>query len=734
MPRPRGAAAPRLTRRLSQLDRRLRAQTSNLAILQSRLRCELDSEQANVAILDWQGRIVDVNAGWRAFGRENALLSPGAAKGSDYLAVCKPGTEASSGTEFKRLSDTKDAAQAKTAIQDVLAGRRESATLAYSCDSPTERRWYEMNVTPYGSGPRRGAIVRHRDVTEATIVQTELRRQSDFVRAIDESLPVIMYERVVDPDLRDYRFVSKRFKEVFGISPQSGAWASEILHPDDRERILSSYAKVVAAGGGIWHGEFRGKTAEHGMRWFRAVVSIDAVRGREVRSLGVIHDVSEEVDAAERAEHLRDHDELTGLCSRSYFERALTGALAGWNRAGRRFALVVCDIDEFREISTAYGVETGNSILRALSTSLGAAVREGDLVGRLASDQLGVIADIDSSGDADAFAHKLVTALSGQYPVGDQSVLLSVSAGVALPEDPRTTPSDLLHDATIAAAYARMAGGRATRTYSVSMGLENLARATLKADLRDAAAAGQFQLYYQPKIALATGRISGCEGLIRWNHPTLGFQSPAMFVPVAEETGLILPIGEWVLNEACRQSVRWREAGIATVPIAVNLSTVQFARSDVFEILSRALESTGAARGAIDVEVTESVFIDFSDELVETLAKIRALGVEIALDDFGTGFSSLACLARLPLSILKVDQSFVRGAVVNSSDAAIVRWVVQLAAELGLRVVAEGVETNEQLDFVTHAGCAEAQGYFFSRPVPAEQFAELLRAGAPVKA
>jgi len=233
---------------------------------------------------------------------------------------------------------------------------------------------------------------------------------------------------------------------------------------------------------------------------------------------------------------------------------------------------------------------------------------------------------------------------------------------------------------------------------------------------------------------LATGRVSGCEALIRWNHPTLGFQSPAMFVPVAEETGLILPIGEWVLNEACRQSVRWREAGIETVPIAVNLSTVQFARSDVFEILSRALESTGAARGAIDVEVTESVFIDFSDELVETLAKIRALGVEIALDDFGTGFSSLACLARLPLSILKVDQSFVRGALVNSSDAAIVRWVVQLAAELGLRVVAEGVETKEQLDFVTRAGCAEAQGYFFSRPIPAEQFAELLRVGVPVTA
>jgi EAL domain-containing protein (putative c-di-GMP-specific phosphodiesterase class I) len=266
------------------------------------------------------------------------------------------------------------------------------------------------------------------------------------------------------------------------------------------------------------------------------------------------------------------------------------------------------------------------------------------------------------------------------------------------------------------------------------MGAEYVARVTLKAELREALAQAQFELYYQPKIDLESGSVIGCEALLRWNHPTLGLQAPGIFIPVAEQSGLIVPLGEWVVFEACRQSVRWRDAGLSPVPIAINLSPVQFHRSDVFEMLSNAFATTGASPGALDVEVTESVFINFSDDLVATLEKIRALGIEISLDDFGTGFSSLAYLTRLPLSIIKIDQTFVRGASENPSDAAIVRWVAQLAEELSLRVVAEGVETQEQLDFVRRAGCAEAQGYFFSRPVPAASFANLLKPAALVSA
>jgi diguanylate cyclase (GGDEF)-like protein/PAS domain S-box-containing protein len=716
-----------LERRLRLLQPRARAQTAALALIRARLRSEMDSEPGTVAVLDRQGRVVDANRAWRRFG---CAGTPGRTRGgigADYFAPCEPVAGADAALETARGVERGCADEANVAIADVLAGRRPFASLDYPSESANQKRCFEMTVTPIHAARAQGAIVRHLDITGRAEERNELRRQNEFVRAIDDSLPVIMYERIIMGDDWEYRFTSDRFVEVFGYPPDGpGRTWSKLLHPDDRARISRSYARALSLGGGTWRAEFRARTILGNVAWFRAMVRIEVRDGREVRSIGILHDISDEKLSEERAARIRERDELTGLSSPNRLERTLAAALERWIATGRCFAVVVVDIDEFREFNAAYGVEAGDSVLCGMAKTLRDLARADELVARIGWDQFAFVGFSESLAEGRTFAQLLVDRLSVAYPVGDASVTVTVSAGVALPEDPDTTSAGMLHNASIAVAAATAAGGHTERAYSTAMGADNLARMTLKTDLRDAEALGQFELYYQPKVDIASGRVSGCEALIRWNHPTLGLQPPVMFIPASEATGSIVPIGEWVLHEACRQSVRWRQAGIAAVPIAVNVSAIQFASTDVFEVLWRAFAATGAGPGAIDIEVTESVFIGFSDELVSTLAKIRGLGVEIALDDFGTGFSSLACLARLPLSILKIDQSFVRGAVSNSSDAAIVRWVVRLARELGLRAVAEGVETEEQLEFLRSIGCAEAQGFYYSGPVPADDFVALL--------
>jgi diguanylate cyclase (GGDEF)-like protein/PAS domain S-box-containing protein len=710
-------------------NRRLRAAASALRRAESRWRGGFDSANAHVCVLDASGRIVEVNAAWQRFGEANGLAPGRGGVGADYLAVCAIPTNEPASSEGE--SDARDGALARGAIADVLAGRRDSASLEYACHAPDERRWFEMSVVGFGRGRDRGAIVRHVNVTRELLVQRELRRQADFVRVIDESLPVIFFERTVQGGEFDYRFNGDRFFETFGLPPDElwtpgGAWA-ELIEPADRRRVVHSYAAAIEAGGGIWRCEFRAHTLDGDYRWFRAVVNIVAPAGRELRSAGMIQDISDVKAAHERADYARDHDELTGLFGRVYFERAVATRLEQRLRTGKSFAVVIVDIDDFREINEAFGVETGDELLRIVARAMEAVVRETDLIARISGDQFGVVADVPSADEARSLAAKLVEHLGGSYALAGRSVRLTVSAGIAVPAHLAATCTELLHEANVAAGAALAAGGGAAVVFSTGLNDGRVVRATLKSELREALATGQFELYYQPKVDLRFGTIVGCEALIRRNHPTLGLQSPGAFVAVAEETGLIVQIGEWVAREACRQSVAWREAGLDPVPIAINLSTVQFARSDVLASLADAFATSRAAPGALDVEVTESVFMDFNEQLVETLEKIRALGIEIGLDDFGTGFSSLAYLTRLPLSTIKIDQCFVRGALERPRDAAIVRWVVRLAGELGLRAVAEGVETREQLEFVRSVGCAEAQGYFLGRPMPAASFERLLR-------
>ncbi len=696
----------------------------------------LDSNRASVALLDEQGRIFQVNRAWDAFAEANAYKNPSHGVGRSYLKLC-----ARAQALPKDPEDGSAAAASKKAIEDVLAGRRESASVLYPCHSPQAEAWFEMSVTGMDLGGRRGAVVRHCNVTGKTLVERETRRQSDLLQAIGAELPLVIFQRVWRDGAWDYVYESEGARELFGCAEQGLRVLQddrifEIVLEDDRERVARSYRDVIAGGGGVWRTEFRLVPDSDGtVRWIDAVVRLKVENGREVESLCVLNDVSEQRLAGLRVRRAYEFDGLTGLFSRAYFETAVGEALDRYAREGRLCALVVMDIDGFREVNEVYGLSVGDELLRAVSAAILESVRSDDVVARIGADKFGVICEVVSPQEALEAARRLVEALHRTYEAGKHSITITLSAGVSSPHNDRTKVSDLLHDADSAFERARASGKNTCLAYAEQMKLDSIARVTLRDALREALEKGdQFELHYQPEVEIRSGRIVGCEALLRWRHPIGGPQSPAHFIPIAEQNGLIVPIGEWVMFEACRQYAAWQAAGLDPVPIAVNVSTIQFTHSDVLGLIRRALAASGAPPEAIAIEITESVLVDCSTRLVDELEEIRRLGVRIALDDFGTGFSSLGYLRRLPLSLLKIDQNFARGAVENSSDAAIVRSIVGLASELGLRTIAEGVETAEQLSFLRETGCDDMQGYFVSRALPAAEFSRFLTDCAAVVA
>ncbi len=699
------------------------AQAAALRSLEAQNRATLDSARANIAILDERGTIVDVNQSWDRFADDNGYATPDHGIGRNYLDACRPESP-NDGTTSPTPAGLLEG------LADVLAGRLEMLHIEYACHSPDKERWFEAYFSPLVLGRAAGAVARHIDVTERVAAEREVRKDSAILAAIDAVLPVIIYQRCERNGAWDYTFLNDGASAITGYARAdlvaAGDSAIVAIHPDDRARVVQSYAGVVASGGGVWEGEFRFSARSGTVKWLRGAVYVGVRDGREHEALGILYDVTDERSAYERSSFLQEHDELTGLFSRSHFEKAVPVAVERWVRFDRFFAAAILDIDNFHEFNEAYGTQMGDAVLRTLGRALSSDVRGAHDVARIGDDKFGFIADVETVDEALVLVTEAMHVLGTAQSIGGHTIGLSVSAGVAVPRHFTGGANDLLRQADSALERARAAGGATVRLYTDEMGLESGERAMLREQLQEALDRREFELHYQPKIDLIAKRVVGCEALIRWRHPAFGVQAPGRFIPLAEQSGLIVPIGAWVIEEAIRQYAAWLKAGVEAVPIAVNVSAVQFERSDVFELIATTMTAANAPTGSLDIEVTESLFMDCSSEVVATLRNIRTLGVEIGLDDFGTGFSSFSYLKELPLSVIKADQSFVRGAVENASDAAIVRSIVHLTSELGIRVIAEGVETREQLNFVRDAGCAEAQGYYFSRPLEPDDFARYL--------
>ena len=443
--------------------------------------------------------------------------------------------------------------------------------------------------------------------------------------------------------------------------------------------------------------------------------------------VATFEDVTERRRSQERLSHMARHDALTGLPNRMLLREHMEHALARVRRGGA--AAVLClDLDGFKGVNDTLGHPAGDELLRLVARRLKDCTREADLVARLGGDEFAIVQEsADQPADAAALAGRLVEALRAPFDLRGQRVEIGTSIGVVPADGAASTPDELLRSADIA-LYRAKADGRGTwRFFEPGMDVEMQARRALELDLRRALAEGQFELHYQPLVEADGRALAGFEALVRWRHPERGMVSPAEFIPLAEETGLIRPMGAWVLARACADAARWPEH----VKVAVNLSPVQFAKGDLVGEVERALAASGLPAHRLELEITESVLLQDNAGTLGVLHRLRALGVSIAMDDFGTGYSSLSYLRSFPFDKIKVDQSFVRDLGRGKGSVEIVRAVVGLGQALGMCVLAEGVETPEQLAVLRDEGCDEVQGYLFSKPRPVRDVPGII-AGYPV--
>ncbi len=445
---------------------------------------------------------------------------------------------------------------------------------------------------------------------------------------------------------------------------------------------------------------------------------------------GVGRDVTHQRLAEQQVLKLARYDGLTGLPNRTMFMDELERTLARARRHGGRFALFFIDLDRFKNINDSLGHGAGDQLLKVMATRLRTLLRDSDLVARLGGDEFVVL--LDATVEADDLAHvarKALAAIGEPVPIDSRSYQVTGSIGISLYPDDGADAAALLKNADAAMYLAKDRGKNNYQFYTVQLAAHSAQQFALEADLRVALQRDELLLHFQPKVRVDTGALIGMEALLRWLHPQRGLLPPGTFITLAEDCGLILPIGQWVLDAACRQMRAWRDAGLQVPRCAVNLSARQLVTDTLVDDVARALADHRLAAEALEVEITESVLMADPERANQTLQALHGMGVHVSIDDFGTGYSSLAYLKRFPAQTVKIDRSFVSGLPQDRDDAAITQAVIAMAHSLGLEVVAEGVETQAQLDFLLRLGCDQAQGYLISRPVPADQLQRML---APV--
>ena len=470
-----------------------------------------------------------------------------------------------------------------------------------------------------------------------------------------------------------------------------------------------------------WNGEIwnRRKNGEVFPEW----LSITVVRdnsGAVTHYIGSFSDISERKKQQEHIEFLAHHDVLTGLPNRLLLDDRIHQAIAKSHRNKDRVAVLFIDLDRFKLINDTLGHDYGDRLLVCLGQRLPQILRETETVSRVGGDEFViVIPDLTNIDRVALVAQKLIDTIIQPIEVDNHILHVTPSIGISIyPDDGDSAPM-LLRNADTAMYHAKDRGRNNFQFFTEQMNRAVQERMSLENDLRDGLEKGEFELYYQPQVHGIDGHVSGVEALIRWHHPTRGLVMPEAFIPVAEETGLIVPIGEWVLNEACRQARLWHDAGHVDLTMCVNLSARQFQSDDLSSHIEGALSASGLPPHKLELELTESTLMVNPGNAIELLHRLAGLGIRMAIDDFGTGYSSLAYLKLFPMHRLKIDRSFVRDLTFDANDAAIVEAVIAMAASLRLDVIAEGVETEEQLSYLLAHGCEQIQGYIFSRPMPA---------------
>jgi diguanylate cyclase (GGDEF)-like protein len=450
--------------------------------------------------------------------------------------------------------------------------------------------------------------------------------------------------------------------------------------------------------------------------------------------IAVIQDISENKRAAaalkeseEQFRRLAHYDSLTRLPNRSLFYDRLAHALAQARRNAWTLAVLFIDVDHFKHVNDTFGHTAGDQLLKHISERLGECVRSDDTVGRLSGDEFAIVLSrITAPEDAATVAQKMVEVLNQPFVLEGAELFVTASIGITVFPNDTEDQDTLIRNADVAMYRAKERGRNNYQFYTPEMNRRTREMLNLESELRRALERDEFVLHYQPKVSLATGRITGVEALLRWNHPERGLVPPGDFIPLLEETGLVVQAGQWVLNAVCEQLKAWQSAGIDPLPVAINLSARQFLAPDLAGSIKRALEAHDLKASLVEVEITESAIMANTEDAIRTLEYLQALGVKTSVDDFGTGHSSLGYLKRFPLYALKIDRSFVRDITTDPDDATITQAVISMAHSLELKVVAEGVETEAQLEFLERYGCDEVQGYLYSKPVPGDECGEMI--------
>ncbi len=523
--------------------------------------------------------------------------------------------------------------------------------------------------------------------------------------------------------------VNRAFTRVTGYEPgEVVGRTTDLLSSGrhDREFFRALWRSIHEVG--YWNGEIwnRRRDGEVFPMWL-SVSAVRDERGLTTHLVGIFADISERKSAEARIAFLAHHDTLTNLPNRLLLRDRMQQAIAHCERSGCRVALLFVDLDRFKAVNDSFGHPAGDALLRDAARRLEDCVRDSDTVSRQGGDEfLVVLTELQDAEVPARVAAKIMESLAQPYRIEGHEATLSASVGIAVYPEDGAGFDELLKKADIAMYHAKESGRNAFRFYTERMNADAQERLELHGLLRRALERKEFRLHFQPVVDLASGRVVGAEALLRWQSPERGLVAPGQFIAAAEHSGLIVPIGEWVLGEACAELARWHAGGAGELTMAVNISAIQFRRGDVEDTVRRALEASGAPAAALELELTESILIDGAEAVLATLRRLQSLGVRLAIDDFGTGYSSLAYLKRFAVDKLKIDQSFVRDIVADQEDAAIVRAVIQMAKSLNLSVLAEGVETGDVAAELRRMECDLVQGYFFGRPIPADEFRALL--------
>ena len=564
-----------------------------------------------------------------------------------------------------------------------------------------------------------------RDVTLRKHADEAIRKLSQAV----EQSPVLV---MITDTSGIIEYVNPKFVEITGYAPEEVVGRTPNIFKSGHTSAEEYRALWTAISQSReWRGEFYNRKKDGQYFWAAQSISpIRAADGTITHFISVSEDITARRFYEERLRHQTYHDSLTDLPNRTLFFDRLPRALARARRDGRALTLMFIDLDHFRFVNEGIGHEGGDEVLRQVAQRLSSRIGPTDTVARLASDEFAVV--LTEAGDryqAAATMPEMLATLSEPFQVGETVVDLHASIGIAVfPEDGQDE-YNLLKNADTAMQRAKELGGNTYQFFAPGMNAKAVTYITLGRDLRNAQSEEQFELYYQPVVDIRSGAVVGAESLIRWNHPEFGMIPPDRFISLAEDSGLIEPIGEWVLREACRQNRSWREQGLASLRIAVNVSSRQFKRGRLVGAVFAALSETGLSPASLAVEITESAFLADAEETNAILRKLSSMGIAVSVDDFGTGYSSLSYLRRLPLSTLKVDRAFVNDVTTSADAAAITDAIIAMAHRLNLNVVAEGVDDEAQLEFLRARDCEMMQGYYFSPPISAADFTDMLRKG-----